>query len=565
VTGAFGNVVFTVTVNSAVTQTITNSVTITATTPDSNPVNNNDDEPTGIQQSDLSLDKTVNNPNPNIGEVVTFTVTMSNAGPDDATGVTVSDPVPTGYSSITNISNGGTLVGSTITWNNLTIVTGSSLTLTFRAIVEATGVYTNEAQVTGVDQYDPDSTANNGVDTNNDGNSVDDPEDEDEGDGAVVAPQYQPGLAVNKSVNIARVAPHQIVTYTILITNTGNVTINPVRVTDTLDTGLTYQTGTANPAPNAINGQQLVWNDVAGGKGLKPGASTQITLLAAVTTTIGTYGNSVAVDGDYPGGTITPPLTDTVSTVVEDPSVDLDKEMSVPGVVGDLITFTIRITNTGPSILDQIPLFDSFTGPIQYVGGTPQANTVDQVNKLLAWNDLTTFFGDLAPGQSILVTTVFRLTTTDTEFSMTNSARLTGADDVFDIEANDDQDTVILTNIPTAIDLLYFTSQQVGGYVELRWATAVEYDNYGFRLLRSASGSTADAVEIGFMPGLGQGTVSGTTYTFMDTSVLASQTYTYWLVDVDLNGIETAHSETTSISINAGGGGTILYLPLILK
>jgi uncharacterized repeat protein (TIGR01451 family) len=303
---------------------------------------------------------------------------------------------------------------------------------------------------------------------------------------------------------------------------------------------------------------------VTGGRGLAPGASTRITLLAEVTTNAGIYDNLAAVDGDHPAGR-TPTVTDTVSTGVEDPRVRLDKQVTPPGVVGQLITFTIQITNTGPSILDQVPLFDIFSGPVEYVGGIPRADTVDAANHRLVWNDLTIFFGDLAPGRSIVVTTVFRLTTTGLDFSMTNTARVSNVSDIFDNGANEDEDTETLTDVPTAVDLLYFTGQRTGSGVELAWATAVEYDNYGFRLLRSTSGNLAEAVEVGFVPGQGQGTVSGAAYTFTDKSVEANQTYTYWLVDIDFNGVETPHAETISISTSAGNDSIEMYLPLIAK
>ncbi|MBN1218722.1 MAG: DUF11 domain-containing protein, partial [Anaerolineae bacterium] len=48
-TGASGSLIFTVTVGSGVSGTITNSVAITTTTPESNPNNNNDDEPTDVE------------------------------------------------------------------------------------------------------------------------------------------------------------------------------------------------------------------------------------------------------------------------------------------------------------------------------------------------------------------------------------------------------------------------------------------------------------------------------------------------------------------------------------
>ena len=43
------------------------------------------------QVADLSVTKAVDEARPNVGDVVTFTVVVSNAGPDDATGVVVAD------------------------------------------------------------------------------------------------------------------------------------------------------------------------------------------------------------------------------------------------------------------------------------------------------------------------------------------------------------------------------------------------------------------------------------------------------------------------------------------
>ena len=39
------------------------------------------------QQADLAVTKTVSNPTPNVGDTITFTVTLTNTGPDAATGV----------------------------------------------------------------------------------------------------------------------------------------------------------------------------------------------------------------------------------------------------------------------------------------------------------------------------------------------------------------------------------------------------------------------------------------------------------------------------------------------
>ena len=85
------------------------------------------------------------------------------------------DVVPAGYSAIGAISDSGVASGNTINWTDLSIADGETETLTFTAVVEATGPYLNVAQVTDADQNDNDSTPNN-----DDGNQSEDDEDDAE-------------------------------------------------------------------------------------------------------------------------------------------------------------------------------------------------------------------------------------------------------------------------------------------------------------------------------------------------------------------------------------------------
>ncbi|WP_299316128.1 hypothetical protein, partial [uncultured Aquimarina sp.] len=57
------------------------------------------------------------------GDTVTFSVTVSNAGANDATGVGVGDTVPDGYTTIGSISNSGSETGGLISWSGLSVTT----------------------------------------------------------------------------------------------------------------------------------------------------------------------------------------------------------------------------------------------------------------------------------------------------------------------------------------------------------------------------------------------------------------------------------------------------------
>ena len=131
-----------------------------------------DDEPVEPQVSDLSLIKLVSDATPNIGDVITFTLEVSNAGPSDATNVVVEDAVPNGFEGIAAISNGGTATGNTVTWSGLSIAAGTTETLTFDVTVLAPGEgveFNNIAGVEDADQFDMDSEPGNDPDTDDDG------------------------------------------------------------------------------------------------------------------------------------------------------------------------------------------------------------------------------------------------------------------------------------------------------------------------------------------------------------------------------------------------------------
>ncbi|MCB9300917.1 MAG: DUF11 domain-containing protein [Lewinellaceae bacterium] len=105
--------------------------------------------------ADLSIEKTVDNTTPNVGDIVTFTITVTNDGPNDATGVQVTDNLPSGYMFISATPSQGTFVGGV--WDIGSLPFQASVTLLLEAKVNAAGNYLNLAQITDSDQIDTDS------------------------------------------------------------------------------------------------------------------------------------------------------------------------------------------------------------------------------------------------------------------------------------------------------------------------------------------------------------------------------------------------------------------------
>jgi len=148
--------------------------------------------------ANLSLVKHVSDPQPNVGDIIGFEIIIRNNGPNDAEDIEVEDVLPNGYEMVNMISHNGILQGHKINWKHLMVKNGQSIVLTYKAKVKPTGKgvrYENIAEIISSSQFDPNSTPGNGADTDRDGKigSADpdfdqDPDDEDDGDNAIVHP-----------------------------------------------------------------------------------------------------------------------------------------------------------------------------------------------------------------------------------------------------------------------------------------------------------------------------------------------------------------------------------------
>lgn len=217
-----------VTATGASVPSVTNTASVSAAEFDPNTANNSDTETTTVNPAaDLAVTKS-DNPDPvNVGDNLTYTVTVTNNGPNNATGVTVTDTLPAKVTFV-SASAGCTYnnVPHTVTCNigALNANANATATITVTPQPDAVPSITNSVSVTG-NEFDPDASNNSDTEDTT-VNPVAD---------LSVAKSGTPSSIVYGGGNV---------TYTVTVTNSGPNDATNVTLTDTLPTNMTFQSAT---------------------------------------------------------------------------------------------------------------------------------------------------------------------------------------------------------------------------------------------------------------------------------------------------------------------------------
>jgi len=218
-----------------------------------------DDMPVDPTAIDLELIKRASVTTPRPGDTVVFQLTVFNNSVNDATGVTVQDMVPSGFTIIPNsFDNGGVMSAPGVaTWSGLNIGGFDVIRLSVSVTVNESGNYTNIAQITAADQDDVDS-----VPGNDDGD-----QSEDDEDSATAAPETT-DVSIMKMVSNPNPEIRDVVTYTITVKNEGDLTATGVEVADYLP--VDFCVNFTNISGNGLFlGDRIIWSDLrvpAGGE-----------------------------------------------------------------------------------------------------------------------------------------------------------------------------------------------------------------------------------------------------------------------------------------------------------
>ncbi|MEI8375696.1 MAG: SpaA isopeptide-forming pilin-related protein [Planctomycetota bacterium] len=294
-----------VTVDPSATGSITNTVTVVGNEPDPNLLNNTSTVTTQINRSvDLAIIKTATPDPVKAGKQLTYTLTATNNGPSDATGVSIVDtlPIGTSYYSASGQSS-TTIVDHTLTLNVGNLATGASSTIIVVVDVASTtsGTIINTAVVSG-NEPDP-NLANNTASVST---RVDVP----------IIPLATTDLKIVKTASPNPVTIGSNLTYTLIVSNNSDTTATFVTVVDTLPVGFAYLSASTSGSPSSYNNgvfTTLTWNLGS----MAPQASETITIVGTVTAAAAsTITNTAVVSSHEKDGNEADNTSSVVTTVI---------------------------------------------------------------------------------------------------------------------------------------------------------------------------------------------------------------------------------------------------------
>jgi len=226
---------------------------------------------------------------------------------------------------------------------------------------------------------------------------------------------------------------------------------------------------------------------------------------------------------------------------------------SVPGqgsivASGDLITYTIWVTNVGNIPANNVLISDSVPSGTTYVGGSAVPGLVSGPNPLV-WTLPT-----VLPGAQYSVSFTVWVTGVTGQGVIRNVAYV-GNNPV--TETNE----IIHVFAPTAIHLVSLRAARASDGVAVTWQTSLEQETLGFRLYRSKTASRQDAALAtqGVIAALGNTT--GGSYTWLDAGAPAMGTLYYWLQEIDLTGGVTEYGPVLA----GGTPGFSAFIPFIAR
>ena len=348
----------------------------------------------------------------NPGDVISYTFTVTNTGNVTLSGVTVTDPL------------------LTVSGGPITLAPGASDSTTF------TGTYAITQADIDAGERDNLATA---IGSPPAGGPVSD--DGPHNEPVPAAPSIELIKSGSLDLGADGIAnPGDVISYTFTVTNTGNVTLSGVTVTDPL---LTVSGGPITLAPGASDSTTFTGTYAITQADIDAGERDNLA------TAIGSppAGGPVSDDDPHNEPIPAPPPDVTVSKTA----------VSATIVVGEEAIFSITVTNDGPGAAVGVTLTDNLPA----VSGTWILGGTDAADCLIAVDgtSLTCSFGDLGSGasKSFNVSTVTDSADCDpasNSFSLPNTATVAATNEPASATGNNSDSDTITVSCPGALFII---------------------------------------------------------------------------------------------------------------
>ena len=366
--------------------TVENTANITSPEIDTNKTNNNatSDNVTAHPIVDLEINKTYETASStnvvNIGEVITYTVSVHNYGPSDATQVVVNEKLSDLVSAVSIEATSGYYDPAMGIWNIGTLAKGETATLTIRVKVISNGTIENVVSVTSLEN-DTDPYNNNASSDN-------------------ITATDDVVLYIDKTVNVTDVNVGDYIQYQINVTNYALFNATDVYVIDKLDQLLEFISFDASRG-------DITYDPVAGkftiGR-LNADESVVITITAKVIGN-GTIENTASVKSNE-----TKTNNASSDNVTAHPIVDLSINKTVSTTeakIGDEITYIITVHNYGPSDATGVKVSEKLSEYVSLIEAIPTRGSYDEGTGI--W-----YIGNVADNETLTLTLIVKISAVET-------------------------------------------------------------------------------------------------------------------------------------------------------
>ncbi|MED2580002.1 DUF11 domain-containing protein, partial [Bacillus thuringiensis] len=329
---------------------------------------------TQVNNATVTMTKAVDKNFADIGDTLTYTVSFTGTGNTNANNVIFTDVIPTGTTFVLNslTIDGTTQVGANpATGVNIgSITSGTTKNVAFQVVVNTiptSNVVSNGSSASYQYTVNPSqSPVTKNISSN------------------LVSTQINnANVTLTKSTNKQFATIGETISYTILITNSGNAAANNVQLTDPLPNGTILTPGTVT-----LNGVlQNVDSLVALPIGTIPGGAT-FTLSFQVTVINITAQNPIINNAFasyiYTVNPSLPPTSKTansnsVTSTIRLANLHVNKSVDKTfAEVGDVLTYTFALTNDGNVAANNVLLSDSIVNGTAFVPNSVIVNSVTQ-------------------------------------------------------------------------------------------------------------------------------------------------------------------------------------------